>query len=329
MRGLLGKLWNNTFHLEGKFLRTAWQLFVPGLVTSEFFKGKQDRYPHPIRLFGIVMFFFLLLLNRNVNTNGAQQSGLNFSTEPDTTRKENTETYFRKMEHQAALNDIQKNYSALPTNLQTPQTKKAVDSLLILYGHQHGLEDFSLGGQKEDTLDINLITKNFHISKLDIARYEPDEIIRRTGVTNWIERIVIRQAIKSFKNPEALGHAYIGSLTWTLLSIITSMAGLLALLYWRQKRYYVEHFIFLLHFHTGALLLLTLGLLLKQFNLFSGNVLENMALFIWLGMFLGLWRYYGQGFGKTLAKWLIFSLLYIFIMGINFIIGLLGVFAFY
>ncbi len=332
MRGLLGKLWNNTFHLEGKFLRTAWQLFIPGMVTKEFFKGKQDRYPHPIRLFGIVMFFFLLLLNRSLNTTGAQQSGLNFSfnaTETDTVHQEDSETYLRKMEHQATLDDIIQNYPNLPPDLQTPQTERAIDSLLVLYGRQHGLENYLAGKDKADTLDIGLLGNTIRIPTLDIMRYEPDEVIRRIGVTNWLERIVIRQSIKSFKSPEALGHAYIGSFTWTLLAIITFMASILALFYWRQKRYYVEHFIFLLHFHTGALLLLTFGILLEQCGLEGRDIFPNIALMIWIGTFFGLWHYYGQGFGKTLAKWLIFSVLYIFSLALFFVLGLLVVFAFY
>ncbi len=205
MKGLLGKLWNNTIHLEGKFLRTAWQLFVPGLVTTEFFKGKQDRYPHPIRLFGIVMFFFVLLLNRSLNTNGSQQSGLNFSVndaEADTIRKEDSETYLRKMEHQVTLEDIQKNYSSLPAALQTPQTKQAVDSLLVLYGRQHGLEDFSLGqAQEADTIDINLTGRTIRIPSLDIARYEPEELIRRVGNTNWLDEVCTggRHRLRAFR----------------------------------------------------------------------------------------------------------------------------------
>ncbi len=67
MANLLGKLWNNTFHLEGKFLRSCWHLLVPGMVTSEYFKGKIDRYPHPIRMFAIVMFFFIILLNKTAD----------------------------------------------------------------------------------------------------------------------------------------------------------------------------------------------------------------------------------------------------------------------
>lgn len=332
MRGLLAKLWNNTFHLEGKFLRTAWQLFIPGMVTTEFFKGKQDRYPHPIRLFGIVMFFFLLLLNRSLNTNGAQQSGLNFSydpTEKDSVEQENSENYLRKMEHQATLDDIVQNYPNLPTTLQSPLTKRAIDSLLVLYGRQHGLANYLAGTEKADTLDIGFFAHTIRLPTLDVIRYEPEEVIRRAGVTNWMERIAIRQAIKSFKSPEALGHAYIGSFTWTLLAIITFMASILALFYWRQKRYYVEHFIFLLHFHTGALLLLTLGILLEQCGLNGTDIFPDVSLLIWIGIFFGLWRYYGQGLGKTLVKWLLFSVVYIFSLALFFVLGLLVVFAFY
>ena len=333
MKNLLGKLWNNTIHLEGKFLRTAWQLFVPGLVTTEFFKGKQDRYPHPIRLFGIVMFFFLLLLNHRLNKEEGGQSGFQFSvnnTEGDTIRKENTENYLQRMERRITLEDIQKNYAALPPDLQTPQTKQAVDSVLMLYSRERGSGDLSADREQAgDTVDINLTGRMMRIPVLDIARYEPEEVIRRLGVTTWLERMFARQAIKSFKNPDALGHAYIGSFTWTLLAIITFMAGVLTLLYRRRRRYYVEHFIFLLHFHTGALLVLTLGIVLLQFHLIAVDLFANFALAIWIAMFFGLWRYYSQGFGKTLTKWLIFSVLYIFSMAVFFIIGLLVVFAFY
>jgi hypothetical protein len=70
--------------------------------------------------------------------------------------------------------------------------------------------------------------------------------------------VCLNKGIKSHKTPDALGHAYVGSLTWTILALIAIMSGFLALLYRSQRRYYVEHFIFLLHFHTGTMLLLLL-----------------------------------------------------------------------
>ncbi len=332
MKGLLGKLWNNTFHLEGKFLRTAWQLFVPGLVTREFFKGKQDRYPHPIRLFGIVMFFFLLMLNHLLNTDGAQQSGLNFTvndTEKSNTKRLDTKSFFKQMQQQVALEDFRKNYPALPAALRTPHTRQAVDSLSAMFARQHGQADFLVRDTMNDTLRINLVNRMIVIPTDDIVRYEPEELLQRLAITNWLERIVIGQSIKSFKSPESLGHAYIGSLTWTLLAIITSMAVILSLLYRRQRRYYVEHFIFLLHFHTGALLLLTLDLLLVQMELLDPLSIVVMVLLIGGGMFFALYRYYGQGIGKTLLKWIIVSIFYLLSAIVFFILGLLLVFAIY
>ena len=63
MAGLLQKLWDSTFHLESKYIKGSWQLFIPGFVTQEYFKGKFQRYPHPLRFFAITAFFFLILLN--------------------------------------------------------------------------------------------------------------------------------------------------------------------------------------------------------------------------------------------------------------------------
>ncbi|MEO6039823.1 MAG: hypothetical protein ABIQ93_15520, partial [Saprospiraceae bacterium] len=143
------------------------------------------------------------------------------------------------------------------------------------------------------------------------------------------ERIFIRQAIKSFKSPAALAHACVGSLTWTLLAIITFMSGMLTLLYWRQRRYYVEHFIFLLHFHTGALLVFTLGFLLIELDLADPMLFAVLVPLAGLGMFFGLYRYYGQGIGRTFVKWSLFSLLYLISTVVFFIIGMVVVFAIY
>ena len=39
-------------------------------MTQEFFKGKQDRYPHPLRTFAIVMFLFLFFVNSLLKNKG-------------------------------------------------------------------------------------------------------------------------------------------------------------------------------------------------------------------------------------------------------------------
>jgi hypothetical protein len=339
MKSLMLRLWNNTFHLEGKFIRTAWQLFIPAKVTLEFFKGKQDRYPHPIRLFAIVMFLFLFLFNIMLKNQEEKKNGSLFSETTtiknsdgsDTIVKERSISVYEQMKYDAMLYDLRKDYEKLPADWKTGPAKEAVDSMLRSFSTRYNLEkenslDSLVQGQ-QDSSGFGL--DGVQIATLDIVRYEPDEIIERYKITGWLNQIIIRQGIKSYKTPDALVHAYIGSLTWTILALIAIMSGVLALLYWRQRRYYVEHFIFLLHFHIGVLLSLVIVIAGRNLGIFSKEVVM-WATFLPAGAFyLALLRYYGQGAGKTFVKWLLYGMAYIMAFILSFVLGLAVVFAMY
>ncbi|MBC7774343.1 MAG: DUF3667 domain-containing protein [Phycisphaerae bacterium] len=336
MRSLMGRLWNNTFHLEGKFIRTAWQLFVPGKVTTEFFKGKQDRYPHPIRLFAIVMFLFLFLLNSMLKDKESKDHVSFFSPMTtvksetgDTLLNERSVSIYEQMKYGALLYDMERDYEQLPLEWKTPQAKKSLDSLFKSFASRYGLEqDGVLDSLLQGSLDSTGIGfSGIQISTLDIVRYESDEIIERYHITKWYDRLMVRQGIKSYKTPDALAHAYIGSLTWSILVLIAIMSGVLALLYGRQNRYYVEHFIFLLHFHTGVMLLLLLAILGNRWGIWGKDMLRWAVFLPAPAMYFALWRYYGEGWLKTFGKWMLYGILYLFAFMLSFILGILVVFA--
>ncbi len=67
MRDLLAKFFSNITHLDNKFVKMCWQLFIPARVTIEYFQGKIKRYPHPVQFFFIVMFFFLLVFSQKLD----------------------------------------------------------------------------------------------------------------------------------------------------------------------------------------------------------------------------------------------------------------------
>ena len=338
MKSLMVRLWNNSFHLEGKFIRTAWQLFVPGKVTVEFFKGKQERYPHPIRLFAIVMFLFLFLLNTMLKNRDSKQTGTLFtlntqakSAPGDTLIKERDISIYDQMKYDAMLYDIEQDYGHLPDSWQTPQTKTVVDSLLRSFAGRYNIDrESSLDSLLHGELDSAGFGFNgVQIATLDIVRYEPEEIIERYHLTNWMDQMLVRQGIKSYKTPDALAHAYIGSLTWTILALIAIMSGVLALLYRRQKRYYVEHFVFLLHFHTGIMLLLLIAIAGNRLGIWGEGIILWAVFLPAPALYLALLRYYKQGIIKTFVKWLLYGFLYLFAFTLSFILGLLVVFALY
>jgi hypothetical protein len=340
LKNLLGRLWNNTLHLEGKFIRTAWQLFVPGKVTQEFFKGKQDRYPHPIRLFAIVMFLFLLLLNstlKNVESGGGEGL-INLQTKKptpsgDSIVAQHSLSAYDQMRFQTMLFDLRSDYEKLPKTWKTPQAKDAVDSLMKSFAQRYELEEAapldSLQKPDLDSIGLGMGAGGVQIAMLDMVRYTPEEIIQRYQITDWLQKLLVRQGIKSYKQPEAFVHAAIGSLTWAILVLVALMSGVLALLYFRQDRYYVEHFIFLLHFHTGAMLLLLLALLGKRLGIWEEGAIGLATFLPMPGMYLAMLRYYGQSKLKTFLKWMIYGFSYLFFFVVLLAGGMMAVFAFY
>ncbi|MDO8365588.1 MAG: DUF3667 domain-containing protein [Saprospiraceae bacterium] len=340
MKSLMGRIWNNTFHLEGKFIRTAWQLFLPGKVTTEFFKGKQDRYPHPIRLFAIVMFLFLFLLNSMLkNTEASKDGGLfNYQTEVttesgDSIVEERTFSVYERMKYQAMLYDMRSDYENLPSAWKTPHVQYTVDSLMQSFASRYSIDlegelDSLLKGPMDST-GFGMGMGGVQIATLDLVRYEPEEIIQRYKITDWFEKLIVRQGIKAYKTPEAFIHALIGSLTWAILALVALMSGVLGLLYIRQNRYYVEHFIFLLHFHTGAMLLLLIALVGERLGLWGTAGVGFAAILPLPGMYLALLRYYGQGWFKTFMKWILYCFFYLLAFTLLFVGGMFVVFAFY
>jgi hypothetical protein len=92
--------------------------------------------------------------------------------------------------------------------------------------------------------------------------------------------------------------------------LIPVFAALLKLFYLRRKRLYFEHLIFSLHLHAFIFLLLILYLLIEL--IFPLNLFFIVMIILVYG-FIALKNYYGQAFGKTLAKMLLICLSYLII----------------
>lgn len=347
LRDLLSKFLHSITHLDGKFVRMAWQLLIPGKVTVAYFQGKIKRFPHPVQFFFVVMFFFLLLLTKSLDSEDKQVSSRTGSNihvkvseekEQDEQKGGNAGDFFKTIERQALVREFQTSYSNLPDSLQTPAVRAAFDSSAARLSSNYRLllqdiqEELDSAGEKSlradlllDTIPIGLVNKEYRFAITDLIEKTPEELLDQYGIMDWKERLMVKQGIKSIKDPKGLLHAYIGSLTWAILALIALMSLVLALLYRKQRRYYVEHFVFLLHQHSGALLLMTLVLL--------GNLWIDMTIvwaltFVWIGasLLVAMKAFYGERWGKTSVKWLLYCLLYLINFGWLFFVGLLVVF---
>jgi hypothetical protein len=104
-----------------------------------------------------------------------------------------------------------------------------------------------------------------------------------------------------------------------LIILLPIMALMLKLLYPLSKRYYVEHLLFVVHFHAFFFLILTLQITISGIAAFAGlpDALEDataLAAGIYIPVYLykAMRRVYGQGRFVTLTKFIALAMAYLF-----------------
>lgn len=324
-------------NLDSKILRMVWRLFIPAQVSLDYFAGKIKQYPHPFQFFFVIMFFFLLAFN-NATDSGKQGIQVNLFGEESKGRDQKSKAqkadqqakqsdlYFL-LERHVFVQEILNGYDSLPPNLQTPEVK---ESLEIITNKTNGRWTRGLDSlfkyDSKDSLTLNFGAKMQKVAYKDVVEYTPEEIVDRYGLKNWVSRTILKQGIRSVQTPRELIAAYIGSFSWTILALILTMSAFMYLLYWRKKRYYVEHLVFLLHWHSGVLLALTLFLGLDALHpLGTGWAWVMLAVFVFL--WWSMWRFYAQNWFWTTLKWFSFIFFYCIGFAVFFVLGLFVVFA--
>ena len=339
LRDVLGKFFAIFTHLNNKFIRMCRELFIPARVTQHYFEGKIKRYPHPVQFFFIVMFFFLLMFSKQFDDANFNMTGGTITVGGEETyqlknaKRIKESALFEAIEHCVIAREHRAAFDSLPPELRTPEVRRALDSVVqIVEGPWEDATRYFLSlakenGQSLDTITINFIFLGVLISTADLVNLTPDSIIQKYGFDEWEEKTAVRQGIKSLRDPKGLIHRYVASLGWTILVLITLMAFVLRLLYWQRGGFYVEHFIFLMHQQAGAFLMLTLAMVINDYVISLQWVW--VPVLAWQGIFLllAMKRFYGEKWGWTLVKWIVFFGCYLFGLLALFLATLLVVFV--
>ncbi len=278
---------HNTLHLDGKFFRMLRYLFMPGKLTAEFFMGRQKRYPHPTRFFLVVTALFLYLFNSAMHLRGRVSGGEHLPKEK-----------------YLMVAEMRKAFDALPQNLRTPEARTAVDSIISETGIN----------PESDTINFDSFGKRFSFSTDDYARLSTDSLFKKYEVKGFYDKLVVKQSMKVADEPTAIVHAWLGTVTGTILVLLALMSPVLLLLFRRTRPYYVEHFIFLMHHTTTLLLGLSVLTLVGKLTGLKGPTFMSSLLwwFLWMtaGMMLAMRRFYHRRWGEVVWKWLVFIVLY-------------------
>lgn len=308
MRDFLWKLWMTTFHLDSRALRTLWTVLSPGKLTIAYFAGKQKKFFHPIQFFFLSLFAVILMASLS-NKGGSLPFQL-FEFFPG------KEAEYIKA--QLDMRDTLLHYrDSIPANWRTPVVHKSVDSLMQLVSTK-------IATHQSDSFTMNMTGRIYAFSYKDMLHLTPDSLIEFYQIRPGFDRILVRQIMKSGLHAQELGRFWVGSISWSLLVLVVVMAFWLKILYYRKKRYYVEHFVLMLHLQTGLLVVLTISMALRLWLHFPKSVILLSVLWLTVGYFIAFKRYYQQRFWRTFLKWFLFQFLYFF----SFFVVLLGSMAF-
>jgi len=323
--GLTKDVIGDVFNADSRIWRTLWPLaFRPGLLTQEFLRGRRASYTPPFRMYLVLSLVFFVLASFNDpgsdvalqldegGTNIQLRAGGNApETAPDTglAAPRGTPTappapappapkVELDAETQKLVDQIVKRVPAdarkeLRTELEstlaaaTPE-ERAVTARLV--ADPCGEENFKVEGAPF------------------LKQYEP-------RLRDACRKIVADQ--------QSFGRALWNNIPKMMFIFLPLIAAVLSLLYIRSGRYYVEHLLFVVHFHAFFFLTGIAVLLLERLaELSTGAVASGLAglqalagavlvFYVPLYLLKAMRRVYAQSWWKTVPKYALLGIAYL------------------
>lgn len=304
---MLREFFGAVFNWDSRFFQTVSALFVPGKLTTEYFKGRHRRFVHPLRVF-LVMTIGLIAaatfsiddpdfmgLQEDLDRDKFKQKRYEYLIELDTLKTETAEEFSKEVAT-AALDTLFKKVLHGKTNFDKDSTKLfSADNLNFSDTHKIAVDDL-----------LNLDTK---------------EILDKYKIEGTANRLVAAQHIRLRKTGTNFGTYLLGNITWMVFIMMPLLAFILKLLYIRRKYYYVEHLIFSFHTHAFAFLLYIIMILVGHHS--EGWIIGGGFVLLMLYLYKALRRVYGQGRIKTLIKYFLMGIFYFVLLIFSVIITFL------
>ncbi|MDX1500015.1 MAG: DUF3667 domain-containing protein [Woeseiaceae bacterium] len=289
---LVTDAFGDLFELDSRLWRTLIPLVVrPGRLTDEYLKGRRVRFMPPFRMYLVLSLVFFLV----AFTDPREKLGILFEAPAEAVAPQNGPDAPAGADPTAAEKLRQEILADLERGAPDPAGDDAPPGLNI---------ELDPGGTGEIRCDLN---------DADLEEL-PDFLARRLTVER-MERVCEQLKLDDGR---AFADGVINAIPTALIVLLPVLAFVLAALYPLSRRYYVEHLLFLVHFHAFFFLLLTLQILFARAATWAGlpeaaRVLTLVAtsLYVPVYLFLAMRRVYGQGRFVTFLKFLVLTLAYL------------------
>lgn len=140
-------------------------------------------------------------------------------------------------------------------------------------------------------------------SSVDEAPAPSSTVAQEEPSPSWVDRRLDAAGQRAAADPKAFGEKILANLPRAFFVLLPLFALLLKLFYWRQDRYYLDHLVFALYYHSFVFVLLTFLVLLPWSPSWLGTPLSFVP-WIWFFAYLAmaLRRVYGGTLWITFCK---------------------------
>jgi len=294
---LLQDAFGDLFEVDSRLWRTLIPLLIrPGRLTLDYLEGRRARYMPPFRMYLVlsVIFFVVAFFNPE------DDLSLLFEPPPQPTAEEVAE---KRKAAEAEVNEV----------LQELSEEGILDARDIDDGEEQDDIQFGVSADNpsgEFNFQIDPETGDCTFSGQD-------------DLPEWLQRRLTKERLEATcerigaDQGKTLGNLVLDNIPIALIVLMPIMALVMKSLYPLSRRYFVEHLLFFLHFHSFFFLILTLQILFHRFgSLISlpdvATILPIVAASFYIPVYLykGLRLVYAQGHIVTFIKYVILIVAY-------------------
>ncbi len=294
---LVRDAFGDLLELDSRLWQTLIPLTVrPGQLTRDYLEGRRARYMPPFRTYLVLSIIFFLV------------------------------AFFDPAEELGIFLDAEESSPAAEESSQTP-AQEFRDGFIEGLTAESTAESPSPGETlpEEDQASDN-DSSSFNIQLEDDATTTENDCddIEADDLPDWMSTWLTADRLQAACERVVAddGKAFLGKLLdnvpAALIALLPLMALILKILYPLSKRYYVEHVLFVLHFHAFVFLILTLQILFSRLtaalalsDTISTITTVAVTLYIPIYFFKAMRRVYQQNRFMTLSKFVILALAYI------------------
>jgi|KBSMisStandDraft_5_1062788.scaffolds.fasta_scaffold134301_2 hypothetical protein len=268
-------------HADSRLWKTLWYLLSrPGFLTREFFEGKRVRYLPPFRLYLVISVVFFLSLGSPKGPMFVDDSDLATMDADET--KALAEQYGKDA---AAVNEALKKAQEIAREKAAEESDEAEPKPGKGLAKQNAMTEFCDEFKADDPRG----NKNYERLQKACAKVAND-------------------------NGAGLIRAIVHNIPKAMFVFLPLLALAMKPLYWRPKRYYVEHLLFLIHNHAFVFLVLAILAFLEKIPRVGDHLgLLEFATWIYIAWYLyrGMRNVYQQRRAITVAKYFAVGFFYL------------------